>query len=94
MAPMALVDWFGNKYIIPHVINYEMGERISKALSEVAWGRLGNVSFPVQGTDFKDAIIPGTLTKSYQVGKMIRSLREVASNRAPNLRCGSRMRIT
>ncbi len=76
MAPMALIDWFGNKSIVEHVINYEMGERISKGLSEVAWGRLGNVAFPVQGKDFHDAIIPDTLTKSYNVGKMIRECRE------------------
>jgi DUF917 family protein len=76
MAPMALIDWFGNKSIVQHVINYEMGERISKGLSEVAWGRLGNVAFPLKGTDFHDAIIPGTLTKSYNVGKIIRESRE------------------
>ncbi len=85
MAPMALVDRFGNKYVVPHVINYEMGERISKALSEVAWGNLGNVSFPVQGTDFKEAIIPGTLTKSYQVGKMIRKCRESGDDPAEKI---------
>lgn len=76
MAPMALIDWFGNKSIVEHIINYEMGERISKGLSEVAWGRLGNVAFPVQGAAFHEAIIPGTLTKSYEVGKIIRESRE------------------
>ena len=76
MAPMALIDWFGNKSIIEHVINYEMGERLSKALSQVAWGRVGNVAFPVQGKDFHNAIIPDTLTKSYNVGRMIRECRE------------------
>jgi DUF917 family protein len=82
MAPMALIDWFGNKSIVEHVINYEMGERLSKALSEVAWGRLGNVAFPVKGKDFHDAIIPDTLTKSYNVGKMIRECRETGDDPA------------
>ena len=85
MAPMALIDWFGNKSIVNHVINYEMGERISKALSEVAWGRLGNVAFPVQGSAFHDAIIPGTLTKSFNVGKIIRENRESGDDPADKI---------
>jgi DUF917 family protein len=85
MAPMALIDWFGNKAIVPHVINYEMGERISKALSEVAWGRLGNVAFPLKGSDFHDAIIPGTLSKSYEVGKVIRTARESGDDPAEKI---------
>jgi len=76
MAPMALIDWYGNRTIVEHIINYEMGERLSKALSEVAWGRLGNVAFPVKGKDFHKAIIPETLTKSYNVGRIIRESRE------------------
>ena len=85
MTPMALIDWFGNKSIVDHIINYEMGERISKGLSEVAWGRLGNVAFPVQGKQFHEAIIPGTLTKSYEVGKIIRESRESGDNPAERI---------
>lgn len=85
MTPMALIDWYGNKSIVQHVINYEMGERISKALSEVAWGRLGNVAFPVKGSDFHKAIIPGTLTKSYRVGKMIRECRDSGEDAAKKI---------
>ncbi|MHA2161073.1 MAG: DUF917 domain-containing protein [Candidatus Thorarchaeota archaeon] len=85
MAPMALIDWFGNKTIVQHIINYEMGERLSKALSEVAWGRLGNVAFPVQGKDFHDAIIPGTLSKSYNVGRIIRESRESSDDPAERI---------
>ncbi len=76
MAPLALVDWYGNKTLVQDIINYEMGERISKALSEVAWGRVGNVAFPVKGNEFHDVIIPGTLSLSYGVGKTIRESRE------------------
>jgi len=82
MAPMALVDWYGNTSIVTRVVNYEMGERISKALSEVAWGRLGNVAFPVKGSDFQRAIIPGTLSKSYKVGKLIRETRQSGDDAA------------
>ena len=85
MAPMALIDWFGNKSVITHVINYEMGERISKALSQVAWGRVGNVAFPLKGKDFHKAIIPNTLTKSYDVGKMIRQCRESGEDPASKI---------
>ncbi len=85
MAPMALIDWYGNKSIVEHVVNYEMGERISKALSEVAWGRLGNVAFPVKGKDFHRAIIPGTLSKSYRVGRIIRESRESGDDPAARI---------
>lgn len=85
MAPLALIDWYGNKTIVQHVINYELGERISKALSEVAWGRVGNVGFPLKGTDFHDAIIPGTISKSYTVGKTIREAAAVGDDPAEKI---------
>ncbi len=72
MAPMALVDWYGNSTIVSEVINYEMGEKISKALSEVAWGRLGNVAFPITGKEFHETIIPDTLSMALKVGTIIR----------------------
>lgn len=76
MAPMALVDWYGNQTIVQDVINYEMGERISKALSEVAWGRLGNIAFPLKGRDFHKVIIPNTLSMALKVGQIIRESSE------------------
>ncbi|MHA2033826.1 MAG: DUF917 domain-containing protein [Candidatus Thorarchaeota archaeon] len=85
MAPLALVDWYGNKTLVHHIINYEMGERISKALSEVAWGRVGNVAFPLRGEDFKNAIIPDTLTRAYEVGKTIRECRESGDDPAERI---------
>ncbi len=85
MAPMALIDWYGDKTIVESIVNYEMGERISKSLSEAAWGRLGNVAFPVQGKDFHKAIIPDTLTKSYNVGRIIRESRESGDDPAERI---------
>ncbi len=76
MAPLALVDWYGNRTLVQDIVNYEMGERISKALSESAWGRVGNVGFPLQGAEFKKVIIPGTLSTSYNIGRLIRKSRE------------------
>ncbi|MHA1907924.1 MAG: DUF917 domain-containing protein, partial [Candidatus Thorarchaeota archaeon] len=54
-------------------------------LSEVAWGRVGNVAFPLQGKDFHDAIIPDTLTKSYNIGKIIRESRESGDDPAEKI---------
>lgn len=85
MAPLALIDWYGNKTIVEHIINYEMGERISKALSEVAWGRVGNVAFPMKGEDYKNVIIPRTLSKAYEVGKVIRSCAETIDDPAEKI---------
>ncbi|MFW9908728.1 MAG: DUF917 domain-containing protein [Candidatus Thorarchaeota archaeon] len=85
MAPLALVDWYGNKTIVHEIVNYEMGERISKALSEAAWGRVGNVAFPVKGKDFHEAIIPGTLSLSFEVGKTIRESRGAGDDPAERI---------
>lgn len=85
MAPLALVDWFGNKTLVKEIINYEMGERISKAVSEVAWGRVGNVAFPVKGQEFHKVIIPGTLSLSYNVGRTIRECRESGDDPAEKI---------
>ncbi|MEM2143618.1 MAG: DUF917 domain-containing protein, partial [Candidatus Thorarchaeota archaeon] len=76
MGPMALVDWYGDTTIVENIVSYEMGERISKALSEAAWGRVGNVAFPLRGAEFREAVIPGTLTTALDVGRAIRTSRE------------------
>ncbi|NHJ13796.1 MAG: DUF917 domain-containing protein [Candidatus Thorarchaeota archaeon] len=85
MAPLVLIDWYGNKTFVERIINYEMGERISKALSEVAWGRVGNVAFPVRGEDYKNVIIPGTLAKAYGVGRIIRECGETGDDPAERI---------
>jgi len=85
MAPLALVDWYGDKTIVHDIINYEMGERISKALSEAAWGRVGNVGFPVRGAAFREAVIPDTLSKSYSVGRIIRESQESGDSPADRI---------
>lgn len=74
--PVASVDEFDNVCIIDKATNYRMIERIGKLIASGAYGLAGQAGFLMSGREMKEAIIPGTLTECYEVGKMIREERE------------------
>lgn len=78
--PVASVDEFDNVCIIDKAINYRMVERIGKLIASGAYGLAGQAGFLMSGKEMKESIIPGTLTESYEVGKMIREAREKGLN--------------
>ncbi|MGI6485910.1 MAG: DUF917 domain-containing protein [Tepidanaerobacteraceae bacterium] len=78
--PLSVVDEFGNVSVIKHAINYRIVERIGKQISAAAYGLTGDTGFLMTGKEMKKAIIPGTLTECYELGKMIREAREAGKD--------------
>ncbi|GAJ08994.1 unnamed protein product [marine sediment metagenome] len=78
--PISSVDKYGNLAIIKESVGYEMAERIGKLISAASFGLTGQAGFLFKGSAMKRVIIPGTLTKCLEIGRMIRSLRETGKD--------------
>jgi len=80
VTPIASVDEWGNKAIIKEAVNPEVAENIGKLISVAGFGLVGQAGYLMDGKTVKKVIIPGTLTKSLELGKAIREAREKGSN--------------
>ncbi|MDW7662635.1 MAG: DUF917 domain-containing protein [Bacillota bacterium] len=78
--PLSVVDEFGNTSLVKNAINYRMIERIGKQISAASYGLTGDSGFLMTGKEMKKAIIPGTLTECYELGKMIRETYEAGED--------------
>jgi len=75
-TPGVSVDKFGNVCIIKEVVNVNLAERLGKYLSAVVFGSTGLAGFPVKGKQLKRLLIRGTISKTYEIGKIIKSVRD------------------
>lgn len=76
ISPIAAVDEFGDIVIIKKSINNRVAERIGKLLSEGAFGLAGEAGIMLPVSGMKRVLQIGTLSRSYGVGKAIRTARE------------------
>jgi uncharacterized protein len=80
--PLAAIDPWGNLTIIKDSANTEMAERVGKYVSIASFGELSMAGYLLNGKDLKACAIPGTLTKSLEVGRAIREARESGADPA------------
>ncbi|MGC9149090.1 MAG: DUF917 domain-containing protein [Sulfolobales archaeon] len=71
-TPAGVADRYGNTTIITKAISCEMAERIGKMLSVASLGTVAIAGFLMNGKQLKETIIPGTVSKAYEVGKVVR----------------------
>lgn len=76
MTPIVSCDRWGNTLIIKEGVNNTMIEAFGKNFSVVAFVICGQAGVIMKGSDMKKCVIPGTLTKAYNIGKTIREARE------------------
>jgi len=76
--PIASVDRYGNKALILESTGYAMAERIGKFIAAASFGLAGQAGFLFKGKEMKRVIIPGTLSRCLEIGRMIRAARESA----------------
>jgi len=76
LTPITAVDEYGNIVIIRETINNVMAERIGKLISVGAFGHEGEAGILLKVDEMKKILIPGTLTRSLEVGRVIREARE------------------
>jgi len=76
--PIASVDRYGNKALILESTGYAMAERIGKFIAAASFGLAGQAGFLFKGKEMKRVVIPGTLSRCLEIGRMIRAARESA----------------
>lgn len=74
--PISSVDKYGNLCIIKESVGYEMAERIGKFIAAASFGFAGQAGFLFKGSDMKRVVIPGTLSRCLEIGRLIRTSRE------------------
>lgn len=74
--PLTSVDRWGNILILKEACSPHMLERIGKMMSVAAFGICTIASTLLSGREMKEVIVPGTLTKCFNLGRAIRQTRE------------------
>jgi len=80
LCPISCVDAWGNICMITEVYNQLMAERIGKFLSVAAFGLVGQCGWLMKGSEAKTIIVPGTISRSLEIGRAIRLARETGNN--------------
>jgi hypothetical protein len=75
-TPIACCDQWGNVTIIKEAVNYATAEVLGKLISTLSFGLCGEAGFLLKWQEVKEALIPGTLTRAYNIGRAIREARE------------------
>lgn len=78
--PVASVDEYGDICYIEKSVNYRVVERIGKKIAESAYGLVGQAGFLMSGKEMKECVNAGTLTRCYNIGRMIREAREAGQD--------------
>lgn len=73
ICPAAIVDWWGNILILKEGASTAMIERIGKLLATASYGVVYFASVLLSTEHTRQAMVPGTLTLSYQLGGAIHS---------------------
>ncbi len=80
--PAAITDYWGNVIILKEAANTEMGERIGKLLAVASHGVVYVASILLSAAQTRETIVPGTLTKSLELGRAVRIAREQGADPA------------
>jgi DUF917 family protein len=78
--PLASVDRWGDVVILKEAANPFMLERIGKMLSVAAHGTCYQAATLLPVAEMKEIVVPGTLTKSLELGRAIRQAREAGAD--------------
>jgi DUF917 family protein len=74
--PLSSVDRWGSVCIIKDVQNTALEERIGKMLAVAAYGVCAMAGTLLSGREMKDIVVPGTLTRCLELGRVIRLARD------------------
>jgi len=74
--PISSVDKYGNLSLIKESTGYEMAERIGKFIAAASFGLAGQAGFLFKGSDMKRVVVPETLSRCLEIGRLVRSFRE------------------
>ena len=61
-------------------VNSQMIERNGKMLADSGFGMVAHACYIMSGKEVKDALVPGTLSQCFKIGKTIREANEVGKD--------------
>jgi uncharacterized protein len=70
------VDPWGNVIIVKQSVNTTILERFAKMLALASYGVLAVATTPLIAREMKEIIVPGTLSRCLEIGRVIRSAKE------------------
>ena len=76
LCPTACSDAFGNQSILTSSVNRHMLERSGKYTASASFGLIGQATLLEKSDKLKPYMLKGTLSKSYQVGKLLRKCKD------------------
>jgi len=80
LAPLSCVDLYGNFAFIKETKNNFAAERLGKLFSQVAHRSAGEAGILLKGNEMKKVILPGTLSRAFEVGKEIGNANKIGSD--------------
>ncbi|MHC1771471.1 MAG: DUF917 domain-containing protein [Flexilinea sp.] len=72
LLPVTSFDCWGNISSISKTVNWRMTERIGKMIAAAGYSKCAQAGFFLTGKDTKEALIQGTMSECYAVGKALR----------------------
>ncbi len=78
--PVAIVNCYGDTNILTRCVNSQMIERNGKMLADSGFGMVAHACYIMSGKEVKDALVPGTLSQCFKVGKTIREANEAGKD--------------
>lgn len=78
--PVAIVNQYGDTNILTRCVNSHMIERNGKMLADAGFGMVAHACYIMSGKELKDALVPGTLSQCFEVGKAIRAANEAGKD--------------
>lgn len=82
LLPLVACDGWGNIATVEKAFNWRMTERIGKQLSVAGFNRSAQAAFLMDGKETKRALVKGTMTECYEVGKALREAVEAGKDPA------------
>lgn len=74
--PVAIVNRYGDTNLLTRCVNSQMIERNGKMLADSGFGMVAHACYIMSGKEVKDALVPGTLSQCFRVGRAIRAANE------------------
>lgn len=76
ITPLAITSRFGDKMVLKTAPNDQRAEAIVREMAIISDGLVGCARCPAHWYQYKQAVIPNSITKSWELGRAIRKARE------------------
>jgi hypothetical protein len=80
ITPMSIVSPFGDVVMLEEVVDDARAERIARQVAVASGGLVGMARCPASGSEWKRAAIPGSISRSINLGRAVLDARQSKDN--------------